>query len=46
MVGLREYEDRLYTKRTGGTWYGTYYDFDGKRVQVCLKTTDRAAAAE
>jgi integrase len=45
MAGLREYESRLYTKKPGGTWYGTYYELDGKRVQVCLKTADRTAAA-
>ena len=37
-------KDRLYRKKPGGTWYGSYYTIDGRRKQVCLRTKDRTAA--
>jgi hypothetical protein len=36
--------DRLYRKKGGKVWYGYYYGSDGKRVYVCTKQQDRAAA--
>lgn len=36
--------NRLYQKKTGGTWYGWYYDAYGKQRSVCLKTKDKRAA--
>src|SRR5260370_37084455 len=38
--------DWLYQKQPGGTWYGTFYDHDGNRVQVCTKCKDRRAARD
>src|SRR5690349_14057497 len=36
--------ERFYTKTTGGTLYGRYYDDRGKRRLVCLKTRDKRVA--
>src|SRR6266851_1717879 len=36
--------DRLYQKKPGGTWYGVFYDSQGRRHQRCTKCRDRRAA--
>ena len=36
--------DRLYKKKGGTVWYGSYYGADGNRVCVCTKQQDRNAA--
>ena len=36
--------DRLYRKKGGNVWYGTYYGPDGKRRIICTKQQDRNAA--
>ena len=36
--------ERLYRKKPNGTWYGWYYDQQGKQHCVCLRVTDKRAA--
>jgi hypothetical protein len=36
--------DRLYKKKGGNVWYGTFYGPDGKRHFICTKQQDRNAA--
>ena len=37
-------QSRLYQKKAGGTWYATFYDTAGSRIQACTWCTDQRAA--